>query len=57
MKEDSVISCKKCGSKHYMTSDGKGHVMPVFCCGNELGKSRRGATSRTSSAKKVSNKK
>jgi hypothetical protein len=57
MREDSVISCKKCGRKHYMTKDGRGHVMPVFCCGDELGKSGKGLTSRITSTKKVSNKK
>jgi hypothetical protein len=45
MKEGATITCKKCGVKHYMTLDGKGHMMPVFCCGSELKKTAGKATS------------
>lgn len=38
MNDKPVITCKKCGEKHYLTPDGKGHIMPVFCCGDELKK-------------------
>ncbi len=56
MKDESVITCKKCGSKHYMTADGKGHAIPVFCCGDELGKNKKKGTSRITSTKTVSKK-
>jgi len=45
MKEKATMACKKCGVKHYMTTDGKGHTMPVFCCGSELTKTEAAATS------------
>jgi len=45
MKDESVIVCRQCGKKHYMTSDGKGHTMPVFCCGSDLEKAKKKTTS------------
>ncbi|MBI5101890.1 MAG: hypothetical protein HZB33_08675 [Nitrospirae bacterium] len=41
MKDGSVVTCRKCGTKHYMKSDGTGGVMPVYCCGERLGKATK----------------
>ena len=57
MKDETVISCIKCGRKHYLTPDGKGHVRPVFCCGDELGGKKKKVTSGITSTKTVSKKK
>ena len=56
MKETETITCKKCGQQHYMTPDGKGHFMPVFCCGNELRKALGEKTSTGKSKKLVKKK-
>jgi hypothetical protein len=43
-----------------MTPDGKGHFMPVFCCGNEVRKALEKKTSPSKSpskSKKLSKKK
>lgn len=57
MNKGSTITCKKCGLKHYMALDGKGHVMPVFCCGSELTKAVGKTTSSKALNKNVSKKK
>ncbi|MGC2062759.1 MAG: hypothetical protein WA610_07255 [Thermodesulfovibrionales bacterium] len=57
MKEESTIMCRQCGVKHYMTPDGKGHMMPVFCCGSELIKAEVKATSSNALKKTVRKKK
>lgn len=55
MNKESTITCKKCGLKHYMTLDGKGQVMPVFCCGSELTKAA-GKTTSSKALKKTERK-
>lgn len=56
MKESSAIICKKCGVKHYMAKDGKGHAMPVFCCGSEL-KTAESSVTSSNALKKTQGKK
>ncbi|MHB8881856.1 MAG: hypothetical protein ACYC69_10170 [Thermodesulfovibrionales bacterium] len=57
MKDKPIITCKKCGQKHYLTPDGKGHIMPVFCCGDELNKASAKKTSGAAATKTTKKKK
>lgn len=56
MDKPITYECTKCGRKFVESTKGKGHTVPIYCCGENMIKNRQKRTVKKNTVKKTKKK-